>query len=164
MNLKKKSIPSKNYLYFFLIIFGTFLLTFYVYLWYKTYKEDELNKSIMTDYLTVINYNELDNYVSENGNAVIYVTKLGNKDIISFEKKFKNFVSDNSLKNVILFLDVSSVDSIDYSNKLGLDNKLPYIVVYTDGKITNKYCIFKNNYNIKKIEKYLNRIGVTQDD
>ena len=49
-------------------------------------------------------------------------------------------------------------------NKLKIDKNLPYIIVYTDGKITATYSISKNNYNPKKVIKYLNRIGATDID
>lgn len=164
MKEKKKSIPFKNYIYLGLIILATILVLYYIYLWYRTYKEDELNKSIMSDYLTVINYNEMDSYILENSNAVIYVSKLGDEQINKFEKNFRNVIVDNNLKNAILYLNVTDEDVESYSKKLKIDDNLPYIVVYTGGEVTDTYSIVKNNYSTKKIEKYLNRIGITEDD
>lgn len=164
MKEKKKSIPFKNYIYLGLIILATILVLYYIYLWYRTYKEDELNKSIMSDYLTVINYNEMDSYILENSNAVIYVSKLGDEQINKFEKNFRNVIVDNNLKNAILYLNVTDEDVEGYSKKLKIDDNLPYIVVYTGGEVTDTYSIVKNNYSTKKIEKYLNRIGITEDD
>ena len=164
MKEKKKSIPFKNYIYLGLIILATILVLYYIYLWYRTYKEDELNKSIMSDYLTVINYNEMDSYILENSNAVIYVSKLGDEQINKFEKNFRNVIVDNNLKNAILYLNVTDEDEESYSKKLKIDDNLPYIVVYTGGEVTDTYSIVKNNYSTKKIEKYLNRIGITEDD
>ena len=70
---KLREIPLKNYIYLFLILLGSILLLLYIYTWYETYHENKLNTSIMNNYLTVINYNELDNYIIENKNAIIYV-------------------------------------------------------------------------------------------
>ena len=97
-----REVPRKNYIYLFLILLGSLLLLLYIYTWYDAYNENRLNTSIMDKYLTVINYNELDNYIIENKNAVIYVSILGNEDISKFEKKFKNLVSEHNLKNDIL--------------------------------------------------------------
>ena len=48
--------------------------------------------------------------------------------------------------------------------KLNIDTNLPYLVVYTNGKITDTYSIEKNNYSTKKTIKYLNRIGADESD
>ena len=161
---KLRSIPVKNYVYLGLIFLGTVLILYYVYLWYRTYKQDELNKSIMSDYLTVIHYNEIDNYIAENGNAVVYVSKMGDEQINKFEKNFRNTIVDNNLRNAILYLDVSNESVDSYSSKLKIDDNLPYVVVYTGGEVTDTYSIVKNGYSAKKLEKYLNRIGITEDD
>ena len=168
MNKLKKeqlrNIPTKNYIYLFLILLGSILFLIYFYTWYDTYNQNKLNKSIMNEYLTVINYNELDNYISENGNAVIYVSILGNEEINRFEKKFKNTIVDNNLRNDILYLDLTNEDKLNATKKLGINQNFPYLVVYTHGKITDTYSIVENKYNSKKIEKYLNRIGAIEND
>lgn len=118
----------------------------------------------MGEYLTVINYNELDNYIIENKNAIIYVSILGNEDINKFEKKFKSIIAENNLKNDILYLDISNENIDKATKKLNIDKNLPYLVVYTNGVITDTYSINDNNYSNDKIEKYLNRIGVINND
>ena len=60
---KLREIPLKNYIYLFLNLLGSFLLLIYINNWYNTYNKNKLNIGIMNDYLTVINYNELDNYI-----------------------------------------------------------------------------------------------------
>lgn len=161
-NLRK--VPTKNYIYLSLILLGSILFLIYVYTWYNAYNQNKLNISIMNEYLTVINYNELDNYISENQNAIIYVSILGNEEINHFEKKFKNTIVDNNLKNNILYLDLTNEDRIATTKTLKIDQNFPYLVVYTNGQITDTYNIVENNYSTKKIEKYLNRIGATEND
>ncbi|MBQ8682070.1 MAG: hypothetical protein IJ509_04085 [Bacilli bacterium] len=161
---KLREIPLKNYIYLFLILLGSVLLLIYIYTWYDTYNKSKLNINIMGEYLTVINYNELDNYIIENKDAIIYVSVLGNEDINRFEKKFRNDIVENDLKNSILYLDLTN-ENIDVVTKtLNIDKNFPYLVVYTNGQITDTYNIAETNYNSKKIIKYLNRIGATEDD
>ena len=118
----------------------------------------------MNNYLTVINYNELDNYIIENKDAVIYVSILGNEDINKFEKKFKNIIAEYNLRNDILYLDVSNENITSATKKLKINDEFPYLVVYTNGVITDTYSINENGYSNSKIEKYLNRIGVIEND
>lgn len=161
---KLREVPLKNYIYLFLILLGSILLLFYIYRWYDTYNQNKLNTSIMNEYLTVINYNELDNYIIENKDAIIYVSVLGNEDINRFERKFKNIITENHLKNSILYLDITNENKEKIIKKLQIEEKFPYLVVYTNGQITDTYSIRNANYSNKKTLKYLNRIGATEND
>ncbi len=161
---KEKEIPFKNYIYLFIILLGTVLLLLYIYSWYETYNENKLNVQIMNNYLTVINYNELDDYIIENKNAIIYVSVLGNKEINKFEEKFKNNILDNNLKNDVLYLDLTNEDLNEATKKLNIEDRFPYLIVYTNGKITDTYNIAKNKYNPDKAIKYLNRIGAGEEE
>ena len=160
----KKPVPLKNYVYLFCILLGSLLLLFYIYTWYETYNENKLYTSIMNKYLTVINYNELDNYITETPNAILYVSVLGDKKINRFEEQFKNNISNSNLRNNILYLDITNEEKEEAMKKLNIDTNLPYLVVYTNGKITDTYSIEKNNYSTKKTIKYLNRIGADESD
>ena len=159
-----REVPLKNYLYLLLILIVSTLFLIYIYAWYETYNESKLYTGIMNNYLTVINYNELDNYIIENKDAIIYVSVLGNEDINKFEEKFKNNISENNLKNTILYLNLTSEDIERATKELQIDANFPYLVVYTNGQITDTYSIKENNYSTKKIIKYLNRIGAIEND
>ena len=161
---KTKKIPVKNYIYLSIIVIASIFIIFYLYRWYDTYRESKLNISIMNNYLSVINYNELDDYIVENKNAIIYVSKLGDEKINKFEKSFKNMVVENDLRNSMLYLDVTNDNFDIVKEKLQINTSLPCIVVYTNGKITDVYSITNNNYDMKKLNKYLNRIGATDID
>ena len=160
----KKQVPLKNYVYLFCILLGSLLLLFYIYRWYETYNENKLYTSIMNKYLTVINYNELNNYITETPNTILYVSILGDKQINRFGEQFKNSIANSNLRNNILYLDITNEEKNDAMKKLNIDSNFPYLVVYTNGKITDTYSIGKNNYSTKKTIKYLNRIGADESD
>lgn len=163
-NDKLREIPKKNYVYLFIILLGSIILLTYIYSWYETYKDSQLNVSIMNNYLTVINYNELGDYIIENKDAVIYVSVLGDEQIQKFEEKFKNAVLNNNLKEKILYLDLTNENRTVVTNSLEIEEEFPYLVVYTNGEITDTYNIQETKYDTKKIIKYLNRIGVIEND
>ena len=157
-------IPKKNYIYLSLIIIFSLMVIYYGYLWHRSYKESLIQNSIVDDYLNVIQYNEIDSYVMENGDAVIYVSILGDEDINKFELKFVNMIRDYSLRDNMLYMDVTNLDSGVVKNKFGTEFDYPFIVVYTNGKVTDIYSVEQKGYSTKKIVKYLNRIGVISDD
>lgn len=117
----------------------------------------------MDKYLRVINYNELDDFLVENKDSVIYVSKLNNKEIREFEKKLKLIINDYSLNNTILYLDLTD-KNID---KLKLEDKninYPAVLIYKNGKIISYFDINKNNYDIKLLKEYLIEEGIINND
>ena len=163
---KIRTIYLKNYIYLLLIILGSVLFLFYIYTWYKTYIQNKLNTGIMNEYLTVINYNELEDYIIENKDAIVYVSVLGDENINKFEENLKNSIVDNNLKNDILYLDLTNENKAYTTKKLQIEEDFPYLVVYTNGKITDTYKIDfnKKGFNTKKVIRYLKRIGAGEND
>ena len=86
MNKEKRVIPFKNYIILLVIIVVSLLLVRYFYMWFDAYNDTKLNMPILDKYMEVINYNELDNYLIENPNTIIYVSVLENSEIRDFEK------------------------------------------------------------------------------
>ena len=87
-----------------------------------------------------------------------------NEDINKFEKKFKNIIAEYNLRNDILYLDISNENIKTATKKLQITDEFPYLIVYTNGIITDTYSINENGYSNSKVEKYLNRIGVIDND
>ena len=96
---KEKEIPLKNYILLSIVLILTIVVVINLFLWKNTYEKSKLQTPILDDYLLVINYNELNNYLVEN----------------------------------------------------------------KDGKISSSYNIKENNYNIKLLEKYLEKEDVIND-
>ena len=114
-------------------------------------------------------YNELNNYLVENKDAIIYVSKLNDESIRLFENKFKNIINKNNLNNKILYLDLTEElkeNNIvkEINKKYGKEmTEVPTIVIIKDGKISSSYNIKENKYNIKLLEKYLEKEDVIND-
>lgn len=173
MKKEIREVPVKNYIYLGIIIFVTIIMLFYFYLWYLTYEESKLNNQIMDRYLQVINYNELDDYLIENKNAIIYVSILEEQNIRNFEIDFKETIIDNSLKKEILYLDLTDIyndkkEKDKAIKKYKINNKnisnLPCILVFKEGKLKEIYDIKENNYNLDKVEDFLEEEGLELND
>ena len=166
---KEKEIPLKNYILLSIVLILTIVVVIYFFLWKNTYEKSKLQTPILDDYLLVINYNELNNYLVENKDAIIYVSKLNNENIRLFENKFKNIINKNNLNNKRLYLDWT--EELKENNIVKKINKkygkemteVPTIVIIKDGKISSSYNIKENKYNIKLLEKYLEKEDVIND-
>lgn len=159
-----REIPLKNYIILGLVVLLTLGLVYYFYLWYITYEESKLNETIMDRYLEVINYNELNDYIVENRNAMIYTSVLEDNDIRKFEIKFKNIVVKNALKDKILYMDMTDIfkDKIKYTelrNSYQVNNynitNVPCILVFKDAKLVDIYSIKDNDYNTDNVLNYI---------
>ena len=159
-----REIPLKNYIILGLVVLLTLGLVYYFYLWYITYEESKLNETIMDRYLEVINYNELNDYIVENRNAMIYTSVLEDNNIRKFEIKFKNIVVKNALKDKILYMDMTDIfeDKIKYTelrNSYQINNynitNVPCILVFKDAKLVDIYSIKDNDYNTDNVLNYI---------
>lgn len=160
----EREIPLKNYLILGLVVLLTLGLVYYFYLWYITYEESKLNETIMDRYLEVINYNELNDYIAENRNAMIYTSVLEDNNIRKFEIKFKNIIVRNALKDKILYMDMTDIfkDKIKYTelrNSYQVNNynitNVPCILVFKDATLVDIYSIKDDNYNIDNVLNYI---------
>jgi hypothetical protein len=142
-------------------------------MWVDVYKESKVNIPIMDKYMTVINYNELDNYLVENPDTIIYVSALENDEIRDFEKKFKNKYKDRKISNDVLYMNITNDikdNNIknDMVSKYSLNNlnitDVPCLLIFTDGKLKSIYSISNNNYNIDRFVIYLNNLTIKGDD
>lgn len=169
MSVSKKNIPFRNYVILGIILVASIFLVCYFYWWFHIYDENRLNTPIMDKYLQVINYNELDSYLSENGSAIIYVSVLGNETVRDFEDDFRDVILDYSLKNDILYMDLSDELSSNIGEGIyslyGIDSSnVPCIMVFEDGKLVDVYDIVSHDYRVKKVQKYLVSLGVIDND
>ena len=97
MKEELRVIPKKNYFILGVVLLLTVLAVYYFYMWNKAYNESKINEPVLDKYMTVINYNELEDYLIENPDTIIYTSILEDKDIRSFENRFKNYIRNDKL-------------------------------------------------------------------
>jgi len=107
--MKKKEIPKKNYIILALIVIFSILTVFYFTSWYNATKEYYMNNSVMAEFLSEINPEEIDNYIMDNPVSVIYFASSKNTDIKSFEKSFKKLIKEEEIKDSIIYMDVYKI-------------------------------------------------------
>lgn len=167
MKEELRKIPRKNYVILGVVILVSLLIVYYLYMWFTAYKSTKVGEVILDKYMTVINYNELDDYLVENPDAIIYVGILNDEDITKFEKKFKNSIKNNKINKEVLYLNIT--DELNSGKKISeMKDKytvnyanitdVPNIMVFEDGKIKTIYSIRDNGYDVQKVEKFINDI------
>lgn len=160
---KEKEIPFKNYIILAVILIFTILLVVYLFNWQSIYQKNKLQEPILDKYLMVINYNELDDYLVENKEAIVYVSVLNDEKIRMFENKFKNLIIKNDLNNKVLYLNLTN-ESVEINKKyLSNLSEVPTLIIFDEGKVVESYSIKDNNYDIKVFEKFLKKEEIIND-
>ncbi len=160
---KEKEIPFKNYIILAVILIFTILLVVYLFNWQSIYQKNKLQEPILDKYLMVINYNELDDYLVENKEAIVYVSVLNDEKIRMFENKFKNLIIKNDLNNKVLYLNLTN-ESVEINKKyLSNLSEVPTLIIFDEGKVVESYSIKDNNYDIKAFEKFLKKEEIIND-
>lgn len=165
---KEREIAFKNYIILALVLIITIIGVIYIFMWYSSKEKSKLELPILDDYIMPINYNELNDYIIENKDAVIYTSVLNDVNIRLFENKFKNVIIKNNLNSSILYLDLTNEIKdnnvlLKMEKKYGTKVDIPSVMVFRDGVLTDVYNIKEDNYNIKKLEKYLEKEVVIND-
>lgn len=173
MKEELRVIPKKNYFILGVVLLLTVLAVYYFYMWNKAYNESKINEPILDKYMTVINYNELEDYLIENPDTIIYTSILEDKDIRSFENRFKNYIRNDKLDHDVLYMDITSEIksnnkkndmmkkySVEYANILDIPN----VMVFENGKLKMIYNIQDNDYDVKKTVEFINSIKINEGD
>lgn len=140
--------PKKNYIYLVLLIMGTIILTFTFSI---IYKYEAVNTCYLYENLNKITTLELDEYIIENPDSIIYIGDKNDLSNNKFEKKLlKQLKKLNLLENSV-YIEKSEV-SKEFKNLLKKEhsqeyneNKLPMILVVIDGKITKIVNVSNNS-------------------
>ena len=154
---KKKDIPKKNYFILGIILIISCILVYYINAWYSLYKYEKRGNSPIITYMEIINYNEVENYIAENSDAIIYVSKSNNLKIRKFEEDNEKLFKKLELNYNILYMDAKDVNK-DLKIKYNV-NEYPTILFFKNKRLVNKYVLELDNINyndIKNIIDYSN--------
>ena len=154
---KKKDIPKKNYFILGIILIISCILVYYINAWYSLYQYEKRGNSPITTYMEIINYNEVENYIAENSDAIIYVSKSNNLKIRKFEEDNEKLFKKLELNYNILYMDAKDVNK-DLKIKYNV-NEYPTILFFKNKRLVNKYVLELDNINyndIKNIIDYSN--------
>lgn len=154
---KKKDIPKKNYFILGIILIISCILVYYINAWYSLYQYEKRGNSPITTYMEIINYNEVENYIEENSDAIIYISKSNNLKIRKFEEDNEKLFKKLELNYNVLYMDAKDVNK-DLKIKYNV-NEYPTILFFKNKRLVNKYVLELDNINyndIKNIIDYSN--------
>lgn len=165
--VEERNVSLKNYIILAVILILSVILVIYFYIWYNEFELSKNHTPIMNEYFNVINYNELEEYLIENKNVILYVSVLDDKTTRSFENKLKNVLDDYSFNNDILYMDLTGIKHNNdlYKSIINRYNlvDLPYLIIFNNGNVVDTYNVVDNNYDVELLVSYLRIKGVLDD-
>lgn len=144
----EKKIPKKNYIIVALISIFTILLTLFLM---NKYNSNKTSENIT--FVSEIKENELNNYVTERQEVIIYMSSSTNENIKELENDLEKYTKKKNLKDEYVYLDLSKVDSNFYNE---------FYINYLNESYTGKFKIEEPSLIIirnGKVESYLNKIN-----
>ena len=147
-----KKIPVKNYFILLIIVIlvaiSTIILT-------NIYNNRLRKTSIMYNYLSEIKKNDIDTYLTEKPNIILYISDKYDITNNKIEEKLQNEIIKYNAKDYIIFLNINTknIEFIDKLNKKyngNIEKKLPVLVVIEDSQIQKTYYELEN-INLKEL-------------
>ncbi len=167
-----REIPKRNYWLLGLLSIITIFAVFYLSNWYKTSKEYNIESSVMTNFLGEIKEVEIDNYILENPDIVIYISSGQEEQTKKFEKKLKNYIIKEEIKGQFIYLDCTNLtpEFISTFQKKYFNGTLkkipvtyPNLLLLNDGKVIDVLYKLQDKPDIKDVKKFLEKNGVTKN-
>ena len=118
-------------------------MVLYLRQWYMVYDEFQKESPVIRGVLQEIVPDDLEHYIMENPTSIIYMCTAKDETCRDFEKDFKKYINKKEYNDVIIYLNLSDVDSYEfidtfnktYVYKKKLTEKYPAIVIFRDGYI-----------------------------
>jgi len=168
-----KKIPKKNYILLGLLAVVTILAVIYMSKWYRASENYYLENSVMKELVGEVKELEFENYILENPDIVIYISKDQSESTKKFEKKLKKYILDENLKSHFIY--VNGKDSTE-SFLLNLKEKYfketmkeleityPNLLIVENGKVKDiLYRTVLEERNVRDVKPFLQRNEVLED-
>ena len=168
-----RDVPKKNYIVLTLIALGVIVLCFVFMNMYnknnkeiyksavkKTARNNMIKsgyKSAVKNIIHEIKYEDLDNYLQENPDVVLYINDSSKKNT-DVEERLKEIIVENSIQQYVVYIEKD--DNI--VEKWDLNSNSPIFIAYKDGKVSE--ILSQKKYTNNEIENFLLRNGVIESD
>ncbi len=162
-------IPKKNYIVSILIIIATILSVLLIRDKYLEQKEYDSMTNERIDFMFEIKEDELESYLMENREVVIYMASSSDESIVNFELSLKDYVLKQQLGKDMVYINLNNVSNkfLDklkdkyFSDELknsdiSLGN-YPNMLIVENGVIVSAMYTKEKTINIDDAKKYLNK-------
>lgn len=164
-----REIPAKNYVVLVFVIVATLFLVFFTRMRYLETKEYEGKINERIDTISEVKEDEINNYLMENREVVIYIASSTDESIIDFENALNTYVSEEQLSKEIIYINLNNISEKflkRFKNKyfdISLKNtdtsilKQPNMLIVDNGKVTSLLYSEQSDITLDDVKKFLNK-------
>ena len=142
VNEQLREVAPKNYFILGVIFIIALVVVIGLRNWYISYENYQLTKPVLEGKLSEVKVAELDNYLTENSDAILYIEVSEDCNSREVAKKLYDVVKERNLTERVVYLNLSSEDEDaffksfnDKYMKEGKLKKYPALVLFDDGKV-----------------------------
>lgn len=165
-------IPKKNYIILGLVCLVTILLSFYCVDLYKNSREYQLDQNKRMKVLSEVKVEELQNYILDNHDVILYFSSSRDNTYSNFEESLKTYLLEEDLTKMIAYVDTTNLESSFYtdfaknyfSTQWKKENKrfsvIPNFVNFSDGEVESMLYMNATVPNMSDVKSYLTGVGI----
>ncbi|HPE14274.1 MAG TPA: hypothetical protein PLT65_00350 [Bacilli bacterium] len=158
MDEKKGKKKINNYLILIVLCLATFGITMYCLGLYKISNEYKMTIPVLEDVVAEVNYEGLDEFLTERNVTILYMCVVNENKCRNFEKRFKNYIIENNLRDEIFYFNLGNHNSTEtflkkfyekYKSDILIKKIVDYpvIVIFNNTEIID-VLTSEENYNI----------------
>ncbi len=160
---KKENKKIRNYIITIVLFIACCGVILYLRELYKVNEEANKKIPILQGYISEIYNEDLEHYILDNPNTIVYMCIANDDDCRTFEREFKKLLKTDKYNDRLVYLNLTDVDQnsfIDtfnskYNNKNKLTRKYPAFVLFEDGKIKAILQEKNKKLDIVKVKHFL---------
>lgn len=140
----ERIIKPKNYIILVAVFIVTFIAVILLRNWYIAYRDYQLTIPVLKDKLNEVTIAELDTYLIENTDAILYIEVSEDENSREVADDLYDIVKERELTERVVYMNISSIQDKevffeDFNNKYNdSDEELtsyPALVLFYEGKI-----------------------------
>lgn len=160
-NKEKKTI--RNYIITLLLFVVCCGLILYMRALYQVNQEEQKKIPVIDGFISEIYSEDLEHYILDNPNTVVYMCISNDEDCRTFEREFKKLLKKDEYNDRLVYLNLMDVDEDSfiesfnnkYINKTKLTKKYPAFVLFEDGKVKAILQEKNKKLDIVKVKHFL---------
>ncbi len=148
-------IPKKNYVILFFTAVTVVVVTFILMNIYNNQPKNY--HSVVKEVINEIKIDDLENYLQENRDVVLYIND-STKENHQLGEQVKKLIVDNNVQQYFVYIEKNN----DVSQRYNLHKHNLALVAYKDGEVAETFD--EPEYTIEEIESFLVRNEVIESD
>ncbi|MBR3145737.1 MAG: hypothetical protein IKF47_00595 [Bacilli bacterium] len=167
--MKEKTLEKKdkkivrNYIITIVLFIACCGLVLYLRELYRVNEAEQKKIPVIQGYISEIYSDDLEHYIMDNPNGVIYMCIANDENCRAFEREFKKLLKKDEYSDNLAYLNLIDVDQNEFLNnfnskyiyKTKLSKEYPAFVLFEDGKVKAILQEKSKKLDIVKVKHFL---------